>query len=72
MRVIFVPVADRPECAAALNTAFVLGHTEGAKPNICRGVLLMWAALEKLPACAALVSTALPILIYSYVLSHTA
>lgn len=30
MRVIFVPVADRPECATALNTAFVLGHTVGA------------------------------------------
>ncbi len=30
MRVIFIPVADRPECAAALNTAFALGHTVGA------------------------------------------
>lgn len=30
MRVIFVPVADRPECALALNTAFMLGHRVGA------------------------------------------
>jgi len=30
MRVIFIPVADRPECAAALNTAFAVGHTVGA------------------------------------------
>ncbi len=35
MRVIFVPVADRPECAAALNTAFVLGYTVGASVIGC-------------------------------------
>jgi len=35
MRVIFVPVADRPECAAALNTAFILGHTVGASVIGC-------------------------------------
>ncbi|MGI9292922.1 MAG: universal stress protein [Pseudomonadales bacterium] len=33
MRVIFVPVADRPECAHALRTAFDLGQQLGA--NIC-------------------------------------
>lgn len=33
MRVIFVPVADRPECATALRTAFVLGQRLDA--NIC-------------------------------------
>ena len=30
MRVIFVPVADRPECASALDTAFTLGRVVGA------------------------------------------
>jgi len=30
MRVIFVPVANRPECAAALNTAFAIGRSVGA------------------------------------------
>lgn len=35
MKVIFVPVADRPECAAALNTAFTLGHTLGASVIGC-------------------------------------
>ncbi len=30
MRVIFVPVADRPECGRALGTAFDLGHRLGA------------------------------------------
>ena len=30
MRVIFVPVANRPECAAALNTAFDIGRSVGA------------------------------------------
>lgn len=30
MRVIFVPVADRPECGFALHAAFGLGHTLGA------------------------------------------
>ncbi len=30
MRVIFVPVADRPECAAALNTAFTVGRAVSA------------------------------------------
>lgn len=30
MRVVFVPVADRPECAAALDTAFALGRSMGA------------------------------------------
>ena len=30
MRVIFVPVADRPECAVALNTAFEMGSSLGA------------------------------------------
>jgi len=33
MRVIFVPVANRPECAKALRTAFDLGHQLGA--NLC-------------------------------------
>lgn len=33
MRVIFVPVADRPECAKALRSAFDLGQRLGA--NIC-------------------------------------
>ncbi len=33
MRVIFVPVADRPECAKALRTAFDLGQQLGA--NLC-------------------------------------
>jgi len=31
MRVLFIPVADRPECATALNTAFALGHTVGKR-----------------------------------------
>ena len=35
MRVIFVPVADRPECASALNTAFTLGQTVGASVIGC-------------------------------------
>ena len=35
MRVIFVPVADRPECAAALRTAFDLGTKLGASVNGC-------------------------------------
>jgi len=35
MRVIFVPVADRPECAVMLNTAFTLGHTVGASVIGC-------------------------------------
>ncbi len=35
MRVIFVPVADRPECAAALHTAFTLGHSLGASVIGC-------------------------------------
>jgi nucleotide-binding universal stress UspA family protein len=35
MRVIFVPVADRPECAAALNTAFRLAHRVGANVIGC-------------------------------------
>ena len=35
MRVIFVPVADRPECARALNTAFDLGHRLGASVKGC-------------------------------------
>lgn len=30
MRVIFVPVASRPECVAALNTAFTVGRSVGA------------------------------------------
>jgi len=30
MRVIFVPVANRPECAAALHTAFTIGRSVGA------------------------------------------
>jgi len=30
MRVIFVPVADRPVCGLAFHTAFDLGHTLGA------------------------------------------
>ena len=35
MRVILVPVADRPECARALNTAFDLGHRLGASVSGC-------------------------------------
>lgn len=35
MRVIFVPVADRPECAAALVTSFSLGHKLGASVVGC-------------------------------------
>lgn len=35
MRVIFVPVADRPECATALNTAFKIGHAVGASVIGC-------------------------------------
>lgn len=35
MRVIFVPVADRPECANALRTAFDLGTRLGATINGC-------------------------------------
>ena len=35
MRVILVPVADRPECAKALNTAFELGNRLGASVYGC-------------------------------------
>ena len=35
MRVILVPVANRPECARALNTAFDLGHRLGASVKGC-------------------------------------
>ena len=35
MRVIFVPVANRPECAAALNTAFSIGRSVGASVIGC-------------------------------------
>jgi nucleotide-binding universal stress UspA family protein len=35
MRVIFVPVADRPECVSALNTAFSIGHSVGASVIGC-------------------------------------
>ena len=35
MRVIFVPVADRPECARALRTAFDLGQRLGANVTGC-------------------------------------
>ena len=35
MRVILVPVADRPECARALNTAFDLGARLGASISGC-------------------------------------
>jgi len=35
MRVIFVPVADRPECANALHAAFVLGQAVGASVIGC-------------------------------------
>lgn len=35
MRVILVPVADRPECARALNTAFELGRKLGASVSGC-------------------------------------
>ena len=35
MRVIFVPVADRPECAVALQSAFALGQTLGASVIGC-------------------------------------
>jgi nucleotide-binding universal stress UspA family protein len=35
VRVILVPVADRPECAVALNTAFTLAHTVSASVIGC-------------------------------------
>ena len=35
MKVILVPVADRPECARALNTAFELGKNLGASVSGC-------------------------------------
>jgi len=35
MRVIFVPVADRPECAVALDTAFAFGQQVGASVIGC-------------------------------------
>ena len=35
LRVIFVPVADRPECVATLSTAFALGHLVGASVIGC-------------------------------------
>jgi nucleotide-binding universal stress UspA family protein len=35
MRVIFIPVADRPECAVALNAAFAFGHIVGASVIGC-------------------------------------
>jgi len=35
VRVIFVPVADRPECAVAINTAFSLGRSIGASVIGC-------------------------------------
>lgn len=35
MRVIFVPVANRPECACALNTSFSLGQSVGASVIGC-------------------------------------
>lgn len=35
MRVILVPVADRPECARALDTAFALGNKLGASVSGC-------------------------------------
>ncbi|MEM9209238.1 MAG: universal stress protein [Pseudomonadota bacterium] len=35
MRMIFVPVADRPECARALRTAFELGHSVGSHVTGC-------------------------------------
>jgi len=35
MRVIYVPVADRPECATALETAFSLGQSVGASVIGC-------------------------------------
>ncbi len=35
MRVIFIPVADRPECARALQTAFSLGQKLGASIHGC-------------------------------------
>jgi nucleotide-binding universal stress UspA family protein len=35
MRVIFVPVADRPECAVTLDTAFALGHQLSASVIGC-------------------------------------
>ena len=35
MRVILVPVADRPECARALNTAFELGKKLNASVSGC-------------------------------------
>ncbi len=35
MRVILVPVADRPECSRALNVAFDIGHRVGASVSGC-------------------------------------
>ena len=35
MRVMLVPVADRPECARALNSAFDLGNRLGASVTGC-------------------------------------
>ena len=35
MKVILVPVADRPECARALDTAFALGKKLGASVSGC-------------------------------------
>lgn len=35
MRVIFIPVADRPECAVALDAAFAFGHQVGANVIGC-------------------------------------
>jgi hypothetical protein len=35
MRLLFVPVADRPECALALQTSFLLAHRLGASLNGC-------------------------------------
>ncbi len=35
MKVILVPVADRPECVVALSTAFAFGHTVGASVIGC-------------------------------------
>ena len=35
MRVVFVPVANRPECATALHTAFTIGRSVGASVIGC-------------------------------------
>ena len=46
MRVILVPVADRPECARALKTAFVVAGRFGADSALARSAAAELAALD--------------------------